>query len=106
MMTLTLTPELERRLTAYAKHKQKPVERVIEEWVEKLPDEATAVFDGKAYDEEEANEEYAKPVSLQEQFASEEELEQWFDEFAEIGKGKGYLPDSAFDRENLYEERI
>ena len=38
MMTLQLTPERERRLTAYAQHKQQPVERVIEEWVDALPD--------------------------------------------------------------------
>ncbi len=38
MMTLQLTPERERRLNAYARHKQQPVERVIEEWVDALPD--------------------------------------------------------------------
>jgi hypothetical protein len=38
-MTLTLTPEQERRLTAYAKRKQKPVERVIDEFIADLPQE-------------------------------------------------------------------
>lgn len=40
-MALTLTPEQERRVTAYAKQKQKPVERVIEEWIQELPEVKT-----------------------------------------------------------------
>ncbi len=38
-MALTLTPEQEQRLTAYAKKRQKPVERVIEEILAELPQE-------------------------------------------------------------------
>jgi hypothetical protein len=41
-MTLTLTPEQERRITAYAKQKQKPIERVIEELIADLPQESIA----------------------------------------------------------------
>jgi hypothetical protein len=91
-MTLALTPEQERRLTAYAKQRQKPVERVIEDWIQELP--------------EEIEEEDAKPIGLQEQFASEEEFEKWMDELAEMGRDWGSLPDSAFDRENLYQDVI
>ena len=36
-MALTLTPEQEQRLTAYAKQRQKPVERVIDEIIAELP---------------------------------------------------------------------
>jgi len=38
-MALTLTPEQEQRLTAYAKQRQKPVERVIDEIIADLPQE-------------------------------------------------------------------
>ena len=38
-MPLTLTPEQEQRITTYARQKQKPVERVIDEWVHTLPAE-------------------------------------------------------------------
>lgn len=41
-MTLTLTPEQTRRITAYAKQKQKPVERVIDEFIADLPQEPNA----------------------------------------------------------------
>lgn len=92
MMTLALTSEQARRLTAYAKQKQKPIERIVEDWIQELPDEA--------------EEEFAKPVGLQEQFATEEEFESYMDELAEMGRNWNSLPDSAFDRENLYEDRI
>jgi hypothetical protein len=36
-MALTLTPEQERRITAYAKQKQKPVEHIIDEMIADLP---------------------------------------------------------------------
>ena len=38
-MALTLTPEQEQRLTAYAKQRQKPVERVVDEMIAELPQE-------------------------------------------------------------------
>lgn len=90
---VTLALEQERRLTAYTKRKQKPIERILDELIPNIA-------------EEEDEEEYAKPVGLQDQFASEEELEKWFDELAEIGRGWGSLPNSAFERENIYEDRI
>jgi hypothetical protein len=92
-MTLTLTPEQERRLTAYARQKQKPIPAALDDL---LPDVPTESPEG----------EDAAPVGLQEQFSSEAELDRWLDEVAEAGRGKGYLPDSAFDRETLYDERL
>lgn len=38
-MALTLTPEQEQRLTAYAKQRQKPIERVVDEIIADLPHE-------------------------------------------------------------------
>lgn len=37
-MPITLTPEQERRVTRYAQRQQKPVERVLEDWITTLPE--------------------------------------------------------------------
>jgi len=98
MITLNLTPELERHLTAYAKYKQQPVEDVLNDLVPKLPEEkAVSPIDE---DEDDWN---AAPLY---ETLSEEEFEKYMDELAEMGRGWGSLPNSAFDRETLYEKRI
>lgn len=40
-MPLTLTPEQERRLTAYAKQRQKPIPAALDDLLPDLPQEAT-----------------------------------------------------------------
>lgn len=82
-LTIELTPQQERRLRLYADRQKLPVENALEEWLDTLPEEIPT-----------------------RNFATDEEFEQFFDDLAEIGKGKGYLPESAFDRENIYEDRL
>lgn len=82
-MTLTLTPEQERRLTAYAKQRQKTVERVIDELLPQILEETS------------------QPDSTTETW--QETFARWAVLFQERD-----LPDppvDAFSRASFYEER-
>jgi len=79
-MTLTLTPELGRRLTAYAQHRQKPVEAVLDELVPDVPTQDQTL-----------------PETWQETFA------RWKQHFE--GHTLPDLPPDAFSRASFYGER-
>ena len=83
-MTLTLTPEQERRLVAYARQRQKSVESVIDELIPQTVSEEAPQFGGT-------------PETWQETFA------RWAILFQ--GRDLPDPPSDAFSRASFYEEQ-
>jgi predicted transcriptional regulator len=92
-VTIELKPEIEKRLAEEADKKGLPIETFIEAFIE------------ENLEETEEKEEKKKPFH---ETASREEWLAEFRKWIESHKDKDYpvLPDEAYSRENIYEDRF